>query len=274
MAKEIMSKRLSRHKIWAHDRVTVLTFGEAPLPKLTRAAAFRNDRRYGANKRLEMNELTGRLCPLANPTGQIFTKFGAENFLDWTVPLTESSCSHRTKSAGGSPPVNLRTATHQVAEMSPHSLPYKGTTSVRTPPSYQAVHTELMPTACAGVCRPNWMLLVPTGHTQNPPEPLSNLETRENILHTQSVQYKRLRDTRQIFDEINTTDDLHHAVFNTADCISVIILCLWCSSYMLRPLHHHHQGVYTTAYKYSKFCQRWPCVELYMISWIKMAQNV
>ena len=70
------------------------------------------------------------------------------------------------------------------------------------------------------------MLLVPTGHTQSPHEPLSNLEMRENNLHTQSVQYNRLRDTRQIFDEINTTDDLHHTVFNTTDRKSVIIICL------------------------------------------------
>jgi hypothetical protein len=104
----------------------VLTFGEAPLPKLTRAAVFRNDRRYGANKRLEKNELTGSLCSLANTTGQVFIKFGAENFLDWTRPLTENSRLHRTNSAGGTPPVNLRTATHPVAERSPYSLPCEG----------------------------------------------------------------------------------------------------------------------------------------------------
>lgn len=132
----------------------MLTFGEAPLPKLTRAAAFRNDRCYGANKRLEMNELTGRLCPLANTIGQSFMKFGAENFLDWTGPMTENSYLHRTNSAGGTPPVNLRTATHPVAERSPYSLPYEGATSVRTPASYQAVRIELMPTACTGGCRP------------------------------------------------------------------------------------------------------------------------
>ena len=45
----------------------MLTFGEAPLPKLTRVAAFRNERRYGANKRLEMNELTGSLYVIRVP---------------------------------------------------------------------------------------------------------------------------------------------------------------------------------------------------------------
>lgn len=153
----------------------MLTFGEAPLPKLTRAAVFRNDRRYGTNKRLGMNEMTGSLCPLANTIGQTFMKFGAENFLDWTRPLTDNCRLHRTNSAGDTPPVNLRTATRPVAERSPYSLPCEGVTSIRTAASYQAVRNELMLTACTGGCRPNLMLLVPTGHTQSLPEPLSNL---------------------------------------------------------------------------------------------------
>ena len=133
----------------------MLTFGEAPLPKLTRTTAFRNDRSYGANKRLKMNKLTGSICPLANTMVQIFMKFDAENFLDWTRPMTENSRLPRTNSAGGTPPVNLRTATHPVAERSPYSLPCEWATSIRTPASYQAVRSELMLTACTGGCRPN-----------------------------------------------------------------------------------------------------------------------